>query len=512
MQRRVVQAKIQYYRGKDDECRASLESLDAEGKLWSPASHDESSYGQVLVVQARCLFGKAAARGLYSLRYSCRHLFRIIAALLWGTVDAYSKLLKSIYAAPPALPRLLCEQNETTAWVEEALYRACFSLYDGWRSAATKSRRAFRDACTDAFRLYLEWASFQSFDYRPLKRISVLRNYIFHLALTCRCWNYRSPAMVLTTTTDSEDTAVANAEPPFVPRSLNEELSLLLALYESIVTSTISFPRADSPNQVVENLYDDITFIYCLFGFHESPASLANAATSQYELLLEAYFRATGRTFRSRSVMRRIGWTATLAEALEEAMMGFKMYLEKDKKDKRGEWWMRDPEEMAGETMDQVVGVLIAVTRMCLESLQVGGGSHGGACDERIVQSSPTQTQSAVIYAEKAVDLCRDAIGPSDSVYLPLSLYYLGITYSRLGIESRPLVKKYRVFALAFHTHHVALEHEHFHLLQEQSLIMLLEAERLDPNYWRFHYNLALQYEEMGLVRTHVHDMLMANL
>ena len=157
----------------------------------------------------------------------------------------------------------------------------------------------------------------------------------------------------------------------FTPISLHEELSLLVSLYETLVLAHIPYPDAEYSNRIVENVYDDITLVYGILGQYEAPASLSTTATSQYELLLEALLRATSKTFRSRSIMRRIGWTASLAEAIEEAMMGYKMYLEKDKKDKVGEWWKRGPAALNGETGDDVLGVMIATSRLCLESLQV---------------------------------------------------------------------------------------------------------------------------------------------
>jgi len=152
---------------------------------------------------------------------------------------------------------------------------------------------------------------------------------------------------------------------------MQEELSVLLSLYEHMISRTIPYTDANSDNSLVENLYDDISLVYGMLGRYQSPNAAIALKASQNELLLETFFRAVQSTFRSKSTLRRIGWAACLAEAIEEGMMGFKMYLEKDKKDKIGEWWRRGLAEMDGERADDVVFVLLAACKLSLESLQV---------------------------------------------------------------------------------------------------------------------------------------------
>lgn len=98
--------------------------------------------------------------------------------------------------------------------------------------------------------------------------------------------------------------------------------------------------------------------------------------------------------------------------------LGTRAYLERDWKDKKGEWWLRGgdsrqfpndsssnpnqmknentaplsakeevfKDEMRGETIDDVLCVLTAAAKICLDS---------------------NQTQAALVYAEKAAELCK---------------------------------------------------------------------------------------------------------
>jgi hypothetical protein len=194
---------------------------------------------------------------------------------------------------------------------------------------------------------------------------------------------------------------------------MEQELSELIGLMEHIATNCIPYPKAGQPNGIIETVYDDITIVYSIFNSYQQPFAPVSSNTandteepqsdtdsqsanktsteqqpkyqkSSWSNLLDAYYRATGLTFRSKKLLRRIGMTALLLEAVDEASFAFKAYLEKDKKDKIGEWFRRPgvsetldlfsinhPQCGDNETVQDVIAVLIASAKNFSDSYSV---------------------------------------------------------------------------------------------------------------------------------------------
>jgi hypothetical protein len=245
-----------------------------------------------------------------------------------------------------------------------------------------------------------------------------------------------------------------------VPETLEEEISLILTLYEHTVNETIVFPRAGQENLILENLYDEITLAYTVLNQYH-PAAIATSKTeyfavpvskekdershpnlvavpTSWELLLESLYRGTFHTFRSRTLHRRIIRISLLLESIDEAAMAIKAFVEKDKCDKQGEWWRRidqlpppnapatphpispqQQDSMRSETIGDVLTMFLVGCRLALEMHQV---------------------QLAMFYAEKAMELCRSFTHQWGRLLLPVTYYYLGLCFSRLAKESKVIV------------------------------------------------------------------------
>ncbi len=194
-----------------------------------------------------------------------------------------------------------------------------------------------------------------------------------------------------------------------VPLTIQEELSIVFSLLEELAKDTFKFPKADEKNIIVTHVYNEIVLATCMLSNYTHAATpepivieppparpestmsrrsflsrKSRASTtpviqkptvlqppSTWNLLLETMYRAARHSFRSRSVLRCLGTIALLLESPEEALCLFKVYLEKDKKDKFGEWWRRDDEEMDGESIEDVVSVHLAASHTAITLHQV---------------------------------------------------------------------------------------------------------------------------------------------
>jgi hypothetical protein len=239
-----------------------------------------------------------------------------------------------------------------------------------------------------------------------------------------------------------------------------------------LVNESIVFPRAGQENLIFEHLYDELTVAYTLCNSYESPAesleraefitfptgnsssrpgfsarfgrgkrNSKHAATQRvelptcFDLLLEAYYRGTSHTFRSRSLVRRIAQTALLRESNDEASLAIKTYTERDKKDKQGEWWSRNEgsppssnpltahplspksyDILQGETVGDVINMFLSGSILLLDS---------------------QQTQNGLLYAEKALELCRQHQIEFGFLFMPLAYHHLGLAFSQMAVESK---------------------------------------------------------------------------
>lgn len=386
---------------------------------------------------------------------------------------------------------------QKTHWlplVEDALYVLAFKYLDGSTKLTTR-------VC----RTYLQLTGMFPVS-RQLQRISLTRNFVHSLLVTCRDIDYVPPTLILMD--DSEVCA---------PTNVIEELEMALELYENLVLTAIPFPKAGHESWIQDNLYDDLTLAYVMLSplrpsievmrsqetnaqskenIMPSTKSTKSGMTkvsiedpeqiytmSSRELLVEAYYRALNNTFRSRSILRRLAITAYYLDSIDEAWLFIKAYLEKDKKDALGEWWSRSStlasapplsaqsthqlplavaDSMNGETNGDVIAMFLLG---CQVSLQMA------------------LPHDAVTFAEAAMEQCRLYPLAHGQLYMPLAYYSMGRSFSRLSIES--------------------LEHEQHKMLQDQSEVLLQASRKIDRHSVRLMYGLARHMAESGNVLSH---------
>jgi hypothetical protein len=264
--------------------------------------------------------------------------------------------------------------------------------------------------------------------FRPLRRIALVQAYLSVLLQNVRSGNYlqisptsfydtpRFVVCAMELTAAPTDPAVS-----FVPLTLYEEVSLLFSLYEFLVKLAVPFPNAKDSNTIVENLYDEITQGNGILGLCDQP---------QMEAFVDTLYRGTMQTFRSKKMLRRLVYATHCVGSDDECTLAVRSYLEKDKKDAVGEWWRRSSLHMGTETLKDVVAIMLLASRLSLESFG--------------------QSQSALVYAEKALELCRaddDRALPSPPtdipgltascgrLFTPLAHQYLGSAYAQLALE-----------------------------------------------------------------------------
>lgn len=408
-----------------------------------------------------------------------------------------------------------------SAWysfVEDLLYRLVFVTY--------KDEECNPWTVIQYCRMYLQLGRFIPLEFFPWKRISLLRFYLRFLVQHFRGFFYEPPVFYISNTSI------------LAPQSLNEELSMLLSLYEHLVTSNASYPKAGKASLVIEQLYDDISLFYAIMSPMESsveifsrwsamaaiptgskeeekaeeallqtndhdraktPAAMLKKLrrrrfpkaplnpmhlnpSCSWAIFLDSMYRAAQFTFRSRALLRTIGFIAACLESVDESITAFKTYLEKDKKEKLGDWQKGLPPSVSidfspmismsvsnmnpneerrwWETSVDLLSVLVAAAKVSFDAYQV---------------------QIGLSFAERAVELSKETIKTSGKWLAPLSYYYLGLGYSLLGCET--------------------LEPEHYFHLQDQGYIMLREAQRLDSENYKFRYSLALEAAQLGHIK-----------
>ena len=255
------------------------------------------------------------------------------------------------------------------------------------------------------------------------------------------------------------------------PWSYFEEVSMVLSVYEYLLQEYTPFPDANQNPILAEYFYSKVTTIYSMFS--STNENVCEAAVYRYgfentdfwHLYLESVYRAAKKTFRSKTNLRRLAYTALILESYVEADCAFGAYFERDKKIKSpADWWTlatnNSPStylQSAYEFNYDIVSASLAATKTALEI----SSSH-----------------SAISYAEKAISVCKENPTSAGKLLFPIAYCYLGISYDHLSQEIR--------------------ENEHFYNLQEQAHVMLREAEKYDSENWMIHYSLAIKSTEMG--------------
>ena len=253
--------------------------------------------------------------------------------------------------------------------------------------------------------------------------------------------------------------------------------------------SAMSFKSWRSAKQKNRELLDKLRHLTMLDTKVEPQQSETDLSCDEYvspwPLLLQATYRATRHTARSKQWHRQIAFLSLLIESVDESCVAIRSYVDSehllDKQDQQ------QPEGTGG------VGV---GSDGPAKSPASGGGSVDTASSERYendrdeniaillagsrLLAKVQQTQQALLYAERAVDQCRIYWSTKGRQWISEALLVLGMCYLQLGMET--------------------LEHELYVQFQEQAIIMLRESERWDVENWRLVYCLGYALAITGKV------------
>lgn len=466
-----ILAKCYFLHGDYKLCKEILDYVNVDGstEIIEPNS---SYYGRISITLTLCL------------KILCNELLESTSECF-----KYAKILLNLLQNETYFHPVFKYRHLWLEYVEEALYISVFLFLDqsNWNLA--------RETCL----LFLQFTGDAS--TQNLLRISILKQYVYLLANYFNRSGYIPSRLHVPTEFCSSDERF-----PWLwldrPMSLSEELEKLLPAYEKCVTENFPFPPAGQRNRIVDVFYDDMILIYTTFfprlasvfvadlnfatnlsGSDDSKdleliqrSRIYNSALPTHKLQ-DSIYNSMAHTFRSRKALRRLALSSLMIESMEETLMAVKAYLEKDKRDDLGEWFRRPGikgsvcssdferpgskhiSDITEECIDDILVVLISGSNAALRSFHI---------------------QHALIYAEKAVLLCKDSPDLVEPSLLSLAYHHLGICYSKIAFET--------------------LEHEHFFNLQEYSYVWLKESLRFNPFDWLAGYHLAYQCMEMDRV------------
>ncbi|KAG2185895.1 hypothetical protein INT43_002333 [Umbelopsis isabellina] len=312
----------------------------------------ESGYALVLLVQARTI------KGLCLEQTSDPE----------GALKAYESVLEIIHKHPSE------RGSEWSHWVETSLYRGSLLKLRLNKDDVPGTLALFREY----HRQSASWSSM----WRLRKRIVILKYFTRYLSDAYRDGKYvPSPAIA----PGSQQDGAANGSSYETPTLFCIEIAQLHKIYEEKLYTVVSFPKAGYDNRQVLDFVKQLVGDLDLIGDAVTPTELRG--------LVEALYRATGKTFNSPIILRLLFITLTRLGEYDEAKHALKSYLNLIGLSTQAE----DESRRNGEA-------LVTYADGSAQPVPVFAGLHVGEIVEEVLGTSGVENAALQFNSDKAKD------------------------------------------------------------------------------------------------------------
>ncbi|KAK9765547.1 hypothetical protein K7432_006033 [Basidiobolus ranarum] len=187
-------------------------------------------------------------------------------------------------------------------WVEEGLYRVPFL-----RLRIGQTEQAF-----EAFRLYygqsVKWPPI----FRVYKRLHIHQRFIIHLSGAYRKGDYVPPNVPISSSSNNLSTV-------YTPQTFRQEMTAVHSMYETLLYSVTTFPKAGHVNQKVLDMVEQAIKDWEIM-------NVGNASHTRQ--LVDILYRATQYTFNSPRILRHLVKSLYDLGEYSEAEMAISSYVE----------------------------------------------------------------------------------------------------------------------------------------------------------------------------------------